>query len=61
MPAARPDTAQPFQYAILRVVPHVERGEMLNVGIILFCRPRRYLAAQTSLDMDLAARLRARL
>ena len=53
MPASRPDTAQPFQYSILRVVPHVERGEMLNVGIILFCRPRRYLAARTSLDEDL--------
>ena len=55
MPASRPDVAQPaqpFLYAILRVVPQVERGEMLNVGIILFCRPRRYLAAGISLDRD---------
>jgi hypothetical protein len=53
VPASPPETAQPFQYAILRVVPHVERGEILNVGIILFCRPRRYLAARADLDVEL--------
>jgi Protein of unknown function (DUF3037) len=41
---------EPFQYAVLRVVPHVERGERFNVGVVLFCRPRRYLAARTALD-----------
>jgi hypothetical protein len=46
----------PFQYAIVRVVPRVERGERLNAGVILLCRPRRYLAAKTTLD---AARLAA--
>jgi Protein of unknown function (DUF3037). len=39
-----------FQYSIVRVVPRVERGECLNVGIILLCRPRRYLGARISLD-----------
>jgi hypothetical protein len=39
-----------FQYAIVRVHPRVERGECLNVGVILLCRPRRYLAARISLD-----------
>ena len=39
-----------FQYAIVRVVPRVERGECLNVGVILLCRPRRFLAARTALD-----------
>lgn len=39
-----------FQYAIVRVVPRVERGECLNVGIILLCRPRRYLGARIALD-----------
>ena len=39
-----------FQYAIVRVVPRVERGECLNVGVILLCRPRRFLAARTVLD-----------
>jgi len=40
----------PFQYAILRVVPRVERGECMNTGVVLFCRPRRYLAARAALD-----------
>ncbi len=40
----------PFAYAVLRVVPHVERGEFLNAGVILFCRPRRFLAARVALD-----------
>ena len=39
-----------FQYAIVRVVPRVERGEYLNVGIVLLCRPRRYLGARMLLD-----------
>ena len=39
-----------FQYAVVRVVPRVERGEQLNVGVILLCRPRRYLAAKIVLD-----------
>ena len=45
-----------FQYAIVRVVPRVERGECLNVGVVLLCRPRRYLGARMALD---EARLRA--
>jgi Protein of unknown function (DUF3037) len=51
-----PPSASPFQYAIVRVVPHVERGECLNAGVVLFCRPRRFLAAEVALD---EARLRA--
>jgi hypothetical protein len=39
-----------FQYAIVRVVPRVERGECLNVGVVLFCRPRRFLGARIHLD-----------
>jgi hypothetical protein len=45
-----------FQYAIIRVVPRVERGEYLNAGVVLLSRPRRYLAAKVALD---EARLRA--
>ncbi len=40
----------PFEYAIIRVVPRVERGEAFNAGVVLFCRSRRYLAARTELD-----------
>ena len=46
----------PFQYAILRVVPRVERGECFNAGVVLHCRPRRFLAARVALD---ETRLRA--
>ena len=48
--------SEPFQYAIVRVVPRVERGECMNVGVVFFCRARRYLAARTALD---EARLQA--
>ena len=45
-----------FQYAIVRVLPSVERGECLNVGVVLLCRPRRFLGARIGLDeMRLAA------
>ena len=39
-----------FQYAIVRAVPRVERGETLNVGVVLFSRRHRFLAARTELD-----------
>lgn len=42
--------ASPFSYAVYRVVPRVERGERVNVGVVVFCRPLRYLAARTALD-----------
>ena len=42
--------SHPFQYAIVRVVPRVERGESLNAGVFLLCRPKRFLAARTALD-----------
>lgn len=47
MPAARRSV---FQYAIVRVVPRVERGECFNVGVVLLCRPRRFLGARIHLD-----------
>lgn len=57
MPAPAPEPARhPFAYAIVRVVPRVERGEAMNAGIVLLCRPKRFLGAQVSLD---EARLRA--
>ena len=39
-----------FDYAIIRLVPHVEREEFINVGVILFCRTRRCLIARIELD-----------
>ena len=42
----------PFTYTILRVVPSVERGEQLNVGVVLFCRQRGFLGARVGVDED---------
>jgi hypothetical protein len=47
---------EPFEYALLRVVPRVERGEGVNVGVVVFCRTRSYLEARIELgDRQLAA------
>lgn len=40
----------PYQYAVIRVVPRVERGESLNAGVVLLCRPQRFLGARMALD-----------
>jgi hypothetical protein len=39
-----------FEYALLRVVPRVERGECLNVGVLLICRAHRFLQARVAFD-----------
>jgi hypothetical protein len=49
-------TNSSFDYAILRVVPRVERQELVNAGVILFCLERDFLEARVALD---EARLRA--
>ncbi len=46
MPAA--DT--PFAYAILRVVPRVDRGEQVNVGVVVYCRQCDFLDLRTEVD-----------
>ncbi|HZR94534.1 MAG TPA: DUF3037 domain-containing protein [Gaiellaceae bacterium] len=47
----------PFSYAIYRLVPRVERGERINVGVVVFCRPLDYLDARTHLDRERARAL----
>ena len=47
MPAPPRD---PYQYAIVRLVPRVDRGECMNVGIVLLCRSQRFIGARTALD-----------
>ncbi|MET0466987.1 MAG: DUF3037 domain-containing protein [Chitinophagaceae bacterium] len=39
-----------FEYAVVRVVPRVEREEFINAGIILYCRDRRFLGVLYSVD-----------
>lgn len=46
----------PFQYAVLRAVPRVERGEFVNVGVVLYCQGLEFLRAAVDVD---APRLRA--
>jgi hypothetical protein len=42
--------SDPFQYAMLRLVPRIEREEFVNVGVIVFCRTRGFLRARVALD-----------
>lgn len=39
-----------FEYAIIRVVPKVEREEFINVGVILYCGPLKFLQAKITLN-----------
>lgn len=48
MPAAE----VPFAYAILRVVPRIERGERLNVGVVVFCRQHDFLDLRAEIDAE---------
>jgi len=41
-----------FEYAVIRVVPHVEREEFLNIGVILYCSGRKYLSTRFNIDED---------
>lgn len=45
-----PDAASAFSYAIVRVVPDIERGEFINAGVVLFARQHDFLAARVQLD-----------
>ena len=42
--------AEPFSYSVVRLVPDIERGEQVNVGVIVFCRPLDFVGARTALD-----------
>ncbi len=52
----RAGPGHPFQYAVLRAVPRVERGECVNVGVVLYCQQTEFLSAVVNLD---EVRLRA--
>ncbi len=39
-----------YEYAIIRVMPDVERGELLNIGLIMMCKRRRWLRAEIVID-----------
>ncbi|MET9149957.1 DUF3037 domain-containing protein [Streptomyces griseoflavus] len=39
-----------YEYALLRVVPRIERGECVNAGVLVYCRHRSFVTARTHLD-----------
>lgn len=41
-----------FEYAVIRVVPHVEREEFLNVGVILYCGAEKFLQCLTDVNEE---------
>jgi hypothetical protein len=41
-----------FDYAVLRVVPRVERQEFINAGVVVFCLEKKYLDARIHLDVQ---------
>ncbi len=45
-----------YQYAVLKAVPRVDRGETINIGVVLYCQAAEFLAAEIAIDVD---RLRA--
>jgi hypothetical protein len=63
-----PDGRHPYSYAVLRAVPRVERGEFVNVGVVLYCQeldflraqvrvlPERILALDPGADVEMIAR-----
>ena len=48
---------EPFQYAIVRIVPSVPRQEFVNAGVIVFCRTRGFLEAKVALHPERLAAL----
>jgi hypothetical protein len=54
--AAVTTTLTPYEYAIIQAVPRIERGELINVGVLLYSQRHDFLSARTHLD---ESRLRA--
>lgn len=41
-----------YEYAVIRIVPLVEREEFVNVGIILFCKKAKFIAVRYSVNEE---------
>jgi len=42
----------PYEYAIIQAIPRIERGELINVGVLLYCQRLDFLRARTHLHED---------
>lgn len=40
-----------YEYAVIRLVPQVEREEFLNVGAVLYCAPKKFLGVKYLIDI----------
>ncbi|GAB3458473.1 DUF3037 domain-containing protein [Streptomonospora sediminis] len=56
VPGGQVQEREVFEYALVRVVPRLERGEQINAGVLVYCRAQGFLGARCVLD---EARLRA--
>ncbi len=43
-------TSSAFQYAVLRAVPRIDRGEFVNIGVIMYCQAANFLRASVIVD-----------
>ncbi|MDQ1727392.1 MAG: hypothetical protein QOK14_1437 [Frankiaceae bacterium] len=43
---------EPFEYAVVRVMPRIDRGEFVNAGVVVYCQNLDYLCALTSADEE---------
>lgn len=50
-------TGMPFEYAVLRVVPRVDRGECVNGAVLLYCQAAGFLGARVRADLTCVAAL----
>jgi hypothetical protein len=41
-----------YEYAVLRVIPNIERGETMNVGVVVYCQMRDFLGCRTHVDPE---------
>jgi Protein of unknown function (DUF3037) len=41
-----------YEYAVLRVIPNIERGETMNVGVVVYCQKRDFLGCRTHVDAE---------
>jgi hypothetical protein len=42
----------PYEYAVIQAVPRIERGELMNVGVLLYCQRLDFLSARTHLHTE---------
>lgn len=57
MPQPPEHDPEPYEWCALRVVPRVDRGEQVNVGVLVYCQNRDFLGAAVTPDLSRASAL----